>query len=67
MERNMSTFDRIPRFVLAVVLAFFIFNGTLTGVTMIAAGVFAIAFKITSAMGYCPLYQWFGINTFKKK
>ena len=67
MQQNMSTGDRIPRIVLAGVLVIFIFNGTITGLTMYLVGALILVLKLTGVAGYCPLYTWFGINTSKKK
>ncbi len=63
MTRNMGNADRIIRPVIAVVLAALIFTGSVTGVWAIVAGVVAVAFVVTSVVGFCPGYWPFGVST----
>lgn len=63
MTRNMGQADRIIRPIIAVVLAALIATGTVNGVWAIVAGVVAVAFLVTSVMGFCPGYWPFGVST----
>ena len=59
----MGSADRIIRLIIAAVLGFLFYNGTISGtlglVAVVAAGVFAL----TSLVSFCPLYPLLGINT----
>jgi hypothetical protein len=59
----MGKYDRIIRFVVAVLVAVLYFTGRISGVTAIILGVVAVAFLATSLVGWCPLYAPFGIST----
>lgn len=63
MKKNMGSADRIIRVLIAAVLAFLYFNGTLHGTLGIVALVAAIVFTATSLISFCPLYPLLGINT----
>ncbi len=63
MNTNMGGMDRKLRIGLAVVLAvvaYFVGFGSTLG---IIALVLAAVMVVTSAVGFCPLYRIFGINT----
>ncbi len=59
----MGSADRIIRLVIAAVLAFLFYNGTITGTLGIVAVVAAGVFALTSLVSFCPLYPLLGINT----
>lgn len=63
MKKNMGSADRIIRVVIAAVLAFLYFNGTISGTLGIVAVVAAVVFVATSLISFCPLYPLLGINT----
>lgn len=65
MKVNEGTIDRVVRVVLAVVLVAAGFFGT-RGVWSIVLYVLAAIMLVTGAVGTCPLYMPFGINTAKK-
>jgi len=67
MKKNMGTVDRVLRIVLALVLGFLYYNGTITGTLGIVAIVVAVVFAATSFVSFCPLYTLFGLNTCKVK
>ncbi len=67
MKKNMGTTDRVVRTVIAVVIGLFYFTGTISGTLAVVLSIVAIAFLLTSAIGFCPLYAPFGISTKKKK
>jgi len=63
MKKNMGTADKIIRLIVAAVLAFLFYNGTITGTLGIVAVVVAAVFALTSLVSFCPLYPLLGINT----
>ena len=66
MNTNMGGNDRRIRIGVAVVLAvlaYFVGFGSTLG---IIALVLAAVMLVTSAVGFCPLYTLFGINTCKR-
>ena len=67
MKKNMGMADRVIRTVAAVVIGLLYFTGTISGTLAVVLSIVAIAFLLTSAIGFCPLYAPFGISTKKKK
>jgi len=67
MKKNMGTADRIIRILIAAVLAYLYFSGTVTGTLGIVLIVVAAVFVLTSLVSFCPLYPLLGINTCAKK
>lgn len=65
MKLNMGTVDRVVRVVIAIVLVAAGLLAT-TGVWSIVLYVLAAVMLVTAAIGSCPLYIPFGINTAKK-
>ena len=65
MKVNMSSADRIIRAIIAVIFAALYFTGTVPGTSGLVLTVVAVVFLFTSLVGYCPLYQIFGIRTQK--
>lgn len=63
MKKNVGSFDKIVRLVVAAILATLFFTGTLTGVLGIAGLVAAGVLTLTSLVSVCPLYAIFGITT----
>ncbi len=59
--------DRIIRILVAAVLAWLYFSGTVTGTLGLVLVVLGAVFVLTSLIGFCPLYAPFGINTCKRK
>lgn len=67
MKKNMGTWDRVLRMVVALVIAVLIVTKTVAGTLGIVLGVFAAIFLLTSAIGFCPLYVIFKFSTCKEK
>jgi hypothetical protein len=67
MKQNMGTADRTARIIAALVLAYLVFSGTVTGVVAILLGIVGAAFLITSAFGRCPAYLPFNLSTLRKR
>lgn len=63
MEKNMGSADKIIRLIIAAVVAFLFYNGTISGTLGIVLLVFAAVFVGTSLISFCPLYKIFGFNT----
>lgn len=63
----MGNTDKLIRLIIAAVIAFLYYNGTISGTLGLILGIFAIVFAITSLISFCPLYTLFGINTCKTK
>lgn len=65
MKSNMSSTDRIGRVIFAILVLLLwmmdIISGTLA-TTLLIVGAILVA---TSAMGFCPIYTVFGIDTKK--
>lgn len=66
MTKNMSTTDRIVRFVIALAVAILYFTGVISGTLAIILGILAVVFLATSLVGFCPLYATFKLSTIKK-
>ena len=60
MEKNMASWDRIARIILAVI---FIALAVKNGGAWWILGIIGIVFIITSAIGFCPLYKVVGFKT----
>ncbi len=63
MTKNMGTVDRTVRLAIVVIIAVLYFMGKLSGTVAIVLGIVAIAFFVTSLIGWCPSYVPFGIST----
>jgi len=67
MQKNMGNLDRGIRIAAALVIAALIATGALSRVLAVILGVIAVAFLLTSLIGFCPLYAPLGINTCQRK
>jgi len=67
MKKNMGSYDKLIRLVVAIVLIVLYYKEVLTGTLGIIALVLALVLTVTSLIGFCPLYTLFGINTCKKE
>ena len=67
MKANMGTTDRTIRLIIAVIIAALYFGGQISGTVAIVLGIVAVAFLVTSLIGWCPVYLPFGISTRKQK
>jgi len=65
MTKNMGTVDRAIRIVVALVIAGLYFTHTISGTLAIVLGLVAIAFIVSSFIGWCPSYVPFGFSTRK--
>lgn len=67
MKHNMGIEDRIIRLIAAIAVGVLYGLGYISGVLAIVLGVVAVAFFVTSLIGWCPLYLPFGLSTLRKK
>lgn len=67
MKPNMGNADRIIRVLIAAVLAYLYFSGTVTGTLGLILVIVGAVFVLTSLVGFCPLYTLVGLNTCPKK
>ncbi|MFZ3041953.1 MAG: DUF2892 domain-containing protein [Thiobacillus sp.] len=65
MKQNMGGVDKVIRLVVAAIIAALYFTGQITGTAAIILGIIAVAFLVTSLIGWCPTYVPFGISTKK--
>jgi DUF2892 family protein len=65
MTKNMGTADRAVRILIAVAIAVLYFTHKISGTLAIVLEIVAIAFVVTSLVGWCPSYVPFGISTRK--
>ena len=63
MRKNMGTFDRIIRLLIAVAIAVMYLTNVIEGTLGIILLVVAIIFAITSLISVCPIYSIFGFKT----
>jgi len=66
MKTNMGNLDRSLRILVAVVIGVLYAANLITGTLAVVLLVVAVAFVITSIVGFCPLYLPFGLSTKRK-
>ncbi|GGP03867.1 hypothetical protein GCM10010992_13910 [Cloacibacterium rupense] len=67
MKANMGGIDKIIRIIIAVVIGYLYYSGSITGTLSVVLLAIAAVFLLTSIISFCPLYTLFGINTCKRK
>lgn len=67
MKKNLGTFDRIIRLLVAAVIAILYFTDVLSGTLGIILLVLAVVFVLTSLVSFCPLYAPFKFSTRSSK
>lgn len=65
MKQNKGVADKFIRLVVVAIIAILYFAGQITGTAAIILGIIAVAFLVTSLIGWCPTYVPFGISTKK--
>lgn len=63
MKKNMSSADRIIRFIIAAIMVMLYLTNTVTGTLGMVLLVLSVVFIFTSLISFCPLYTIFGIST----
>ena len=59
--------DRVIRLVAAIAVGVLYGLGYISGTLAIILGVVAIAFFVTSLIGWCPIYLPLGLSTLRRK
>lgn len=67
MKANMGGIDKLIRIIIAAIIGYLYYMGTISGNLGLGLLIIAAIFLLTSALSFCPLYSFFGINTCKKK
>lgn len=67
MTTNVGTPDRIVRLLVAAVAIFIAFKVGVGSLGGIIALLVAVIMAVTAAIGFCPLYKVFGMNTCPKR
>ncbi|MFZ5907067.1 MAG: YgaP-like transmembrane domain [Nitrospirota bacterium] len=67
MTKNMGITDRIIRTIIALIFGVMVITGKTSGIWTIILGALAIILLLTSAIGWCPLYQPFRFSTKRTK
>ncbi|NOY48086.1 hypothetical protein MNBD_BACTEROID02-1721 [hydrothermal vent metagenome] len=67
MKKNMGGLDRIIRIIIAAIIGFLYYNGTITGTLGYVLLALGGVFLLTSLVSSCPLYSLVGLNTCKAK
>lgn len=67
MKKNMGGLDRIIRIIIASIIGFLYYNGTITGTLGYVLLALGGVFLLTSLVSSCPLYSLVGLNTCKAK
>jgi hypothetical protein len=67
MKQNMGVTDKIIRLIVVAIIAALYFTGQISGTAAIILGIIAVAFLVTSLIGWCPSYVPFGISTKKEE
>ncbi|GAB4569518.1 MAG: hypothetical protein Kow0047_22800 [Anaerolineae bacterium] len=62
---NESTWDRIIRVVIGLILMYVGFGPTLTGAVGIIVGIIGLILLVTGAIGWCPIYSLLKFGTKK--
>ena len=66
MKKNISSADRVLRFIIAAIIVTLYFTNIVTGTLALVLLVVAAVLMLTVFIGVCPLYSLFGISTLKK-
>jgi len=66
MKKNLNLLDRLVRTLIAIVVFYLIYDGTLTGTWAWVLGVLSVVFVGTAFMSWCPIYHMLGWSTAPK-
>ncbi len=62
----MSGFDRMMRILIAVIVGYLYYIDYISGTGAIILVILSFVFAVTGFVNFCPLYKFFGINTYNK-
>lgn len=65
MKTNMSSYDKLIRLGLSILLIILYYKQVVSGTIGIIALVLALLLTLTSLIGFCPIYALLGIDTSK--
>lgn len=65
MKKNMGIVDRTVRLIAVAIIAALYFTGQISGTAAIILGIIAVAFLLTSLIGWCPVYIPLKLSTKK--
>jgi hypothetical protein len=65
MKTNMGVVDRTIRLIVVAIIAALYFTGQISGTAAIVLGIIAVAFLLTSLIGWCPAYVPLKLSTKK--
>jgi hypothetical protein len=65
MKQNMGSTDKAIRLAVVAIIVILYIAGQISGTAAIILGIIAVAFLVTSLIGWCPTYVPFGISTKK--
>jgi len=65
MKQNMGSTDKAIRLAVVAIIVILYIAGQISGTAAIILGIIAVAFLVTSLIGWCPSYVPFGISTKK--
>lgn len=66
MTHNMGMIDRLLRTAIALAIAAGYLAGYISGTVALLLGIVAVAFLVTSLIGWCPMYVPLGLSTRKR-
>lgn len=68
LPSNIGTIERVIRFAAAIVVAIAYALGWISGPVAVILGIIAIAFVVTSLVGFCPIYWLYRpLHSFMRK
>lgn len=62
----MGRLDRVLRLLLALVMGYLYYNGTISGTLGIVLVAASVIFFLTAIVGVCPLYKVVGVKTCRR-
>jgi hypothetical protein len=66
LKKNMSNFDRLVRFIVAILLLSLFFLGEIRGIIGIVLIAISFMFAFASITAFCPFYKSVNFNTNNK-
>jgi len=67
MKKNMSSYDKLIRLGISIVLIILYYKQVLAGTVGIISLLVAFILTLTSLISFCPIYKVFGISTCKRE
>jgi hypothetical protein len=67
MKKNMSSYDKLIRLGISIVLIILYYKQVLTGTVGIISLLVAFLLTLTSLISFCPIYKVLGISSCKRE